>query len=146
MPCTLIDRIRIERGVMADYQGLSRFHYRSAHPGAVKRIWRAVLCGRSLASRLRASRMNQPVPADDVEVVANGKTAKQLDVAIGEFRQLARRQARSVSGDRRQQLRGEQLRKQQEVGLVVGGHVDEELALSREVIEAADPPHLVLHR
>ena len=46
----------------------------------------------------------------------------------------------------RLQLVGDHLGEQQEVHPVLGRGVDEELALLRELVEAGDRPHLVLHR
>jgi hypothetical protein len=84
--------------------------------------------------------------ADDVDVVLQGELREELQVLRRELGQPAHGQPGPFGLQERQQLRREELREQDEVGLVVGRHVDEVLALPRELVEAAHPPHLVLHR
>lgn len=45
-------RVRLERGTLADYAGLARFHYRAARPASVCRVLRAVVAGSGGASRV----------------------------------------------------------------------------------------------
>ena len=45
--CSVWDGIWIERGGMADYEGLSEFHYRGGRPGGVMRVWVARYAGKT---------------------------------------------------------------------------------------------------
>ena len=47
--------------------------------------------------------------------------------------------------DTGEQLSGEKLRKQDEIALVIGSRIEEELALLRKLVKTRNRPHLVLH-
>ncbi|MEO8682625.1 MAG: asparagine synthase-related protein [Vicinamibacterales bacterium] len=81
-----------------------------------------------------------------VTVLLDGQGAEQFEIGPREVGELASRLARAVGLDGGEELGGEQLREQQEVRLVVRGHVDEELALPGEFLERGDRAHLVLDR
>lgn len=81
---------------------------------------------------------------DDVDVVADREAGEELEVALRELGDLAGGEARAGRLDQGHELGGEQLGEEDEVGLVVGGHVREVVALAGEVAEGPDPPQLVL--
>ncbi|HUO08555.1 MAG TPA: hypothetical protein VM008_09675 [Phycisphaerae bacterium] len=46
--CTLWNHLKIETGTQADYAALKEFHYRSGHPGGIKRVFVARYAGPGL--------------------------------------------------------------------------------------------------